>query len=168
MITMSGALPVVCGCSIYLVMIFTSFVNASNDVNSSSMNMTMMKMMEGENIAMGFNQSKIAHQFIATPVGGKIVVMSLNGSDIQTIGQIKNHVSDIQKEFSEGNFTKPFLIHAQEVPGTKVMSEKKELIKFDIMEMNNGSGLILTTNDKELVDAINQFMEFQSKEHHGH
>lgn len=29
--------------------------------------------------------------------------------------------------------------HAQEVPGTKVMTEKKYLIKYDILEMNNGS-----------------------------
>ena len=40
MITMSGALPIVCGCSIYLVMIYISFASASNDVNSSSMNMS--------------------------------------------------------------------------------------------------------------------------------
>ena len=84
MITMSGALPIVCGCSIYLVMIYISFASASNDVNSSSMNM-MMKMMERGNIAMGFNQSKIVHRFIATSDGGKIVVTALNNSDSQTI-----------------------------------------------------------------------------------
>jgi hypothetical protein len=146
----------------------SSFTNGSNHTNQSSMNMTMMKMMELGNIAMGFNQSKIAHQFIATSDGGKIVVTALNNSDSQTIKEIKNHIVEIQKEFSEGNFTKPFFIHSQEVPGNKVMSEKKDLIKYDILEMKNGSSLLLTTNDKELIDAINQFMEFQSKEHHGH
>ena len=149
MITMSGALPIVCGCSIYLVLIYTSFASASSDVNSSSMIMTMMKMMERGNIAMGFNQSKIAHQFIATPDGGKVVVTTLNNSDSQTIKEIRNHITDIQKEFSEGNFTKPFFIHAQEVPGTEVMTEKKNLIRYNILEMNNGSTLLLTTNDKE-------------------
>jgi hypothetical protein len=148
MITMSGALPMVCGCSIYLVMIYTSFASASSDVNSSSMNMTMMKMMERGNIAMGFNQSKVAHQFIATPDGGRIVVTALNNSDSQTIKELKNHITDIQKEFSEGNFTKPFFIHAQEVPGTEVMTEKKHLIRYNILEMNNGSTLLLTTNDR--------------------
>lgn len=28
--------------------------------------------------------------------------------------------------------------------------------------------LLLTTNDKELIDAINQFMKFQARAHHGH
>ena len=168
MITMSGALAIVCGCSIYLVMIYTSFAGTSNDANNSSMNMTMMKMTDRGNIAMGFNQSKIAHQFIATSNGGKIMVTALNNRDSQTIKEIKNHIMDIQKEFAEGNFTKPFFIHAQEVPGTEIMTEKKHLIRYDILEMNNGSTLLLTTNDKELIDAINQFMEFQASEHHGH
>jgi hypothetical protein len=75
---------------------------------------------------------------------------------------------DIQKEFSEGNFTKPFFIHAREVPGTEIMTKKKHLIIYDILEMNNGSSLLLSTNDRELVDAIYQFMEFQASEHHGH
>lgn len=125
-------------------------------------------MMERADIAMGFNQSAIAHQFLATPHGGIIIITTLNASDMQTIDQIKNHILDIQTEFSDGNFTKPFFIHAQDVPGTKVMSEKKDLIKYSISEMNNGSSLLLTANDKELIDAIREFMEFQSREHSGH
>jgi hypothetical protein len=168
MITMRGSLLIVCGYSFSFIMILISYVDASDDVNSSSMNMTMTKMMERGDIAMGFNQNKIIHQFVATPVGGKIVVMSLNNTDRQTIKEIKNHIVEIQREFSNGNFTKPFFIHAQEVPGTKVMTEKKYLIKYDILEMNNGSSLILTTNDRQLIDAINQFMEFQARQHQGH
>jgi hypothetical protein len=142
--------------------------NGSPDVNQTSMNMTTMKMVERGDIAMGFNKSKITHHFVATPTGGEIIITAINGSDSQTISQIKNHVLDIQKEFSEGNFTKPFFIHAQQVPGSKIMSEKKNLIKYDILEMNNGSSLLLTTNDNELISAIRQFMEFQAREHYGH
>jgi len=143
--------------------------NVSNQTSQSSTDTTTMKMvMERGDIAMGFNQSAIAHQFLATPDGGKIIITALNANDRQTINQIKNHILDIQIEFSEGNFTKPFFIHAQDVPGTKVMSEKKDLIKYSISEMNNGSSLLLTTNDKELIDAIDQFMEFQAREHSGH
>jgi hypothetical protein len=146
----------------------SSFSNESNDTRQSPTDMTKMKMMERGNIAMGFNQNKITHHFVATPDGGKIIITALNGSDKQTIDEIKNHTLDIQKEFSEGNFTKPFFIHAQEVPGTKVMSEKKDLIKYNIRDLNNGSSLQLTANDKELIDAITQFMEFQARQHYGH
>ncbi len=34
--------------------------------------------------------------------------------------------------------------------------------------MKNGSTLLLTSNDKELIDAIRQYMEFQSTAHLGH
>jgi hypothetical protein len=146
----------------------SSFTNGSNHVNQSSTDMTMMKLMERGDIAMGFNQSKITHQFIATSDGGKIIITALNSSDSQTIKEIKNHILDIQKEFSNGNFTKPFFIHSQEVPRTKVMSEKKDLINYDILEMDNGSSLLLTANDKDLISAIKQFMEFQARKHYGH
>jgi hypothetical protein len=143
--------------------------NETHNVNQSSMYMTnITKMMERGNIAMGFNQNKIAHQFAVTPNGGNITITSLNSNETQTINQIKTHIMDIQKDFSEGNFTKPFFIHAQEVPGTDVMTEKKDLIKYNILELRNGSSLVLTTNDKELMDAISQFMKYQSKAHVRH
>ena len=89
-----------------------------------------MKMLERGDIVMGFNQNIIVHQFVATPSGGKIIILALNGSDKQTINQIKDHVMDIRKEFSEGNFTKPFFIHAQEVPGTRDHVREKRLNKI--------------------------------------
>ena len=146
----------------------TSSFNDSSHVKHSPTNMTIMEMIERGDIAMGFNQNKITHHFVGTPDGGKIIITSLNSTDRQTINQIKNHILDIQKEFSEGNFTKPFFIHAQEVPGAEIMSEKKDLIKYSIQEMNNGSSLLFSTNDKELVDAIKEFIQFQTRQHYGH
>ncbi|MFZ0328517.1 MAG: hypothetical protein WAL66_14565 [Nitrososphaeraceae archaeon] len=80
----------------------SSFTNKSNYVNQSSRDMTTMmkEMMIRGNIAMGFNQNKIIHQFVATPSGGKIIITALNSSDRNTVNQIRNHVMDIRKEFS--------------------------------------------------------------------
>ena len=136
--------------------------------NSNNNNTMSMSMMERGNIAMGFNQTKITHNFKSSPTGGEIIITALLNNDTETIKQIKNHILDIQKEFSQGNFTKPFFIHAQQVPGTKIMSEKKNLIKYSILDMKNGSALILTTSDKQLIDAIGQFMNFQATAHSRH
>lgn len=125
-------------------------------------------MLERGNMVMGFNQTKIHHHFMSTTTGGEIMVMSKNTNDIQTINEIKNHVKDIQYEFSKGNFTKPFYIHAQIVPGTDVMTAKKDLIHYSIKEIDGGSVLILTTNETEIIKAIRQFMNFQSSQHIGH
>lgn len=125
-------------------------------------------MLERGNIAMGFDQNKISHQFIPLPDGGIIRISALDSSDNKTITQIKSHAMDIQKEFSEGNFTKPFFIHAENVPGTDVMNLKRDLIEYRIDDMKNGASLILFSNDKELTRAIDQFMKFQAGEHKGH
>lgn len=127
-----------------------------------------MSMMERGDIAMGFNQNKIAHDFTSTPTGGEIMITPLDPNDTETTKQIKNHVLDIQTDFSKGKFTKPFFIHAEEVPGTKVMTEKKDLIKYSIQNLGNGAILILDTRDDEVINAIHHFMNYQGSQHHGH
>jgi hypothetical protein len=132
------------------------------------MNMNQTEMLKRGDIAMEFNQSKISHQFVVAPDGGQIKISALDSNDNQTISQIKDHVENIQKEFSAGDFNRSSFIHATNVPGADVMTDKKDLIDYGIVEMNNGSSLILKTNDTEVVDAIGKFMEFQSIEHRGH
>ena len=89
-------------------------------------------------------------------------------SDAKTINEIRSHVKDIRYEFSQGNFAKPFYIHDQVVPGTQVMTEKKDMIQYSTRQIESGDVLILTTSDPELLDAIKQFMNFQSTQHMGH
>jgi hypothetical protein len=134
----------------------------------SSSPSTTMSMMERGDIAMGFNQNKIAHDFRSTPTGGEIMITALDHNDTETTEQIKNHVLDIQKDFSKGNFTKPFFIHAEEVPEIKVMTEKKDLIKYSIQNLGNGAILILDTGDDEVINAIHQFIDYQGSQHQGH
>jgi hypothetical protein len=125
-------------------------------------------MLERGNVAMGFNQTMIHHHFMSTSTGGQIMIMSTNQSDVKTIDEIKSHVKEIQYEFSQGNFTKPFYIHAQIVPGADMMAAKKDLIHYSVKDIDGGSILILTTNDTQLLTAIQQFMNFQSSQHMGH
>ena len=130
--------------------------------------MTDSGMMERGNIAMGFDQTKIMHFFDETPTGGEIGIVALDKSDTKTISEIRSHVADIQHEFSQGNFSKPFFIHAQVVPGTKTMNEKKDLIQYSTRQIEGGEILVLTTNNPEVLDAIKQFLDFQSSQHMGH
>lgn len=125
-------------------------------------------MMERGEIAMGFDQNKIKHDFVETTNGGEIRISALDSNDIHTIHAIRTHVKEIQNEFSQGNFNKPFFIHEQIVPGTKIMAEKKNLMNFSTLDTEYGGVLILTTNDADILDAIKKFMVFQSSEHMGH
>lgn len=139
-----------------------------NQTTNTTEGFNQTAMLERGNMAMGFNQTKIHHHFMSTTTGGEIMIISTNMSDIQTINEIKNHVKDIQYEFSQGNFTKPFYIHTQIVPGTDIMTAKKNLINYSIKDIDGGSVLILTTNDTQLLNAIQQFMNFQSSQHMSH
>lgn len=157
---------------IFVISTMAYFLPASHRTVNQTTNTTggfnQTAMLERGNIAMGFNQSMIHHHFMSTTTGGEIMIMSENMSDVQTINEIKNHVKDIQYQFSQGNFTKPFYIHAQIVPGTDIMAAKKDLINYSIKDIDGGSVLILTTNDTQLLNAIQQFMNFQSSQHMGH
>jgi plastocyanin len=142
--------------------------NNNNKTSTSPSSSMSMSMLQRGNIAMGFDQNKIRHHFIPTANGGNIVITSLNTNDTKTINQIREHIKDIQNDFLKGNFTKPFFIHAQEVPGTKIMSEKKDLINYSVNDLSNGSALILKTKDKEVLNAIHQFLTFQNAQHENH
>ena len=145
-----------------------NYKTASNQITNTTEISNQTTMLERGNVAMGFNQTKIHHHFMSTTTGGEIMIMSENMSDLQTINEIKSHVKDIQYEFSQGNFTKPLYIHDQIVPGTDIMTAKKNLINYSIKDIDGGSVLILTTNDTQLLNAIQQFMNFQSGQYMGH
>lgn len=143
-----------------------SLDNGSSQQPVNSHNITQM--MQRGNLAMGFDQSKIAHEFSSTKDGGQIKITALDEKDNNTINQIKSHTRDIQNDFTEGNFTKPFFIHAESVPGTDAMTQNKDQIQYKIQDLKNGSILLLITNNSSLVSSINQFMTYQSTEHIGH
>ena len=170
---MNKKIPIIVGGVIFIIVVTLYFAQTGSKVNtienpSNMTNFNQTAMLERGNMAMGFNQSKIHHHFMATSTGGEIMIMSTNASNTQIIDEIQAHVKDIQYEFSQGNFTKPFYIHAQVVPGTDIMTTKRDLIQYSIKNIDGGSILILRTNDTELLGAIQQFMNFQSSQHMGH
>jgi len=146
-----------------------NMMNNQDMMNMMDNNMMMdSDMMERGDMAMGFDQTKIMHFFDETPTGGEIGIIALDKSDTKTISEIRSHAENIQYEFSQGNFSKPFFIHAQLVPGTEIMNENKDLIQYSTQQIEGGAILVLTTNDSETLDAIAQFLEFQSSQHMGH
>ena len=168
LVIMGVAIVAIVITSLYASQLTPSISPVNQTQSSVTTGFNQTAMLERGNIAMEFNQTKIMHHFMSTSTGGQIMIVSLNMNDTKTINEIKSHVQVIQYEFSQGNFTKPFYIHDQVVPGTEVMTAKKNLIQYSIKDVDNGSILILTTNDAELLDAIQQFMNFQSSQHMGH
>jgi hypothetical protein len=99
-----------------------AYLNNDNNSNANILvhnNNDPSAMLAKGDIAMGFDRSKIMHHFLATSIGGQIMVVALDKNDNESIRQIKSHILDIQQEFSQGNFTKPFFI-----PSKKYLAQR--------------------------------------------
>jgi len=68
--------------------------------------------------------------------------------------------------FRAGDFTKPFAVHAQTVPGSAVMTARRSVISYDASELPRGGEVRMRTSDPAAIEAIHQFLAFQRTEHH--
>jgi hypothetical protein len=114
---------------------------------------------------MGFDQMKTTHHFRLTEDGGSIEVLANEAKDTESRDQIRMHLSHIARMFSEGNFKAPMLIHDQAPPGVPVMQRLKAEITYKFEETEQGGRVRLTSNNREAVAAIHEFLRFQIKEH---
>ena len=117
---------------------------------------------------MGVNQYTSAHVFEDLPDGGRVVLERADVSDTADIATIRAHMRDIAAAFRAGDFTKPFEVHAQTVPGTDVMSAKRAVISYDASERPRGGEVRIRSSDPAAVAAIHEFLAFQRREHHTH
>jgi hypothetical protein len=115
---------------------------------------------------MGVDQYTSAHVFEDLPDGGRVVLERDVPSDTAAIAAIRAHMRDIETAFRAGDFTKPFQVHAQQVPGTDVMKERRAVISYETSDRARGGEVRIRSTDPAAVAAIHQFLEFQRQQHH--
>ncbi len=114
---------------------------------------------------MGVDQYTSAHVFEDLPDGGRVVLDRDDPADTAAIVTIRAHMRDIRAAFRAGDFTKPFAVHAQTVPGTAVMRARRAAISYEQIDRPRGGEVRMRTNDPEAVAAIHEFLAFQRREH---
>jgi len=114
---------------------------------------------------MGFSHETTKHSFRVYDDGGAIEVRALKSDDTKSIDAIRAHLKEVAKEFASGDFAKPQAIHAMNPPGADVMASRKEKIKYEYVEIENGARVRITTNDAPALDAVHRFLKFQIEEH---
>jgi hypothetical protein len=115
---------------------------------------------------MGFDQTRTAHHFSLFQDGGAIEVTVKDSADATNRDAIRSHLQHIAMMFASGNFDTPMLVHdSSNVPGTKVMATLKDRIRYTYAELPAGGRVNIETSDREAIDAVHQFLEFQIKEH---
>lgn len=121
-------------------------------------------MVRGDHV-MGFSHEKTTHHFELNQDGGIIEVRANDLADTQTRDQIRGHFHHIVQMFMDGNFNAPMLVHAQDVPGTAVMSRLKDQLHWQLQETPRGAKIIVVADNKPALDAVHEFLRFQIADH---
>ncbi len=103
---------------------------------------------------MGVDQYTSAHVFEDLPDGGRVVLDRDDPADTAAIVTIRAHMRDIRAAFRAGDFTKPFAVHAQTVPGTAVMRARRAAISYEQIDRPRGGEVRIRT-----------ILAFQRREH---
>jgi hypothetical protein len=114
---------------------------------------------------MGFEHTKTIHHFEIKPDGGVIRAEAVDANDAASIESIRKHFVEIADLFSQGDFSKPEMIHKRVPPGVPVMKELKKEITFSAHEIQKGSEVRITTRNAEALKAIHDFLRFQIEDH---
>src|SRR6202165_1035845 len=115
---------------------------------------------------MGVDQYASAHVFEDLPDGGRIILDRADAADTAAITTIRKHMRDIVTAFRAGDFTKPFQVHAQTVPGTAVMAARRDAISYEAVDRPRGGEVRIRSSDASAIAAIHEFLAFQRGAHH--
>jgi hypothetical protein len=122
-------------------------------------------MQERGQTVMGVDQYTSAHVFEDLPDGGRIILERDSTGDTSGVATIRQHMRDIATAFRAGDFTKPFQVHAQVVPGTAVMGAQRSAIAYEVIDRPRGGEVRLRTTSPAAVAAIHEFLAFQRTGH---
>ncbi len=113
---------------------------------------------------MGVDQYTSRHVFESLPDGGRIELQR-EVDDSAGASQIRRHLAEVAGQFARGEFTAPFLVHGQEVPGTRVMAAKRGRIRYRVASLPRGGEIRIRTSDPDAVAAVHEFLAFQRSDH---
>jgi hypothetical protein len=125
-------------------------------------------MMDDVAEGMGFSQSKTTHPFLLKSDGGVIAVSVKHAKDTATRDQIRMHLSHVAPAFSASDFDIPMLVHDQVPPGVPLLKRLSKEIQYQFKETDAGAQGILSSDYVEAIQAIDDFLVFQIREHETH
>ena len=114
---------------------------------------------------MGVDQYTSQHVFEDLPDGGRVVLERDDASDTAAITVIRAHMRAVLSDFQKGDFSKPFHVHAMEVPGTDVMRSNAAKISYSVADRPRGAELRISTQDSAVLGSIRKFLAFQRQDH---
>jgi hypothetical protein len=114
---------------------------------------------------MGFSQTATTHHFILKSDGGAIQVEANDPADTANRNHIRMHLGHITKAFQNGDFDIPMFVHDTIPPGVPEMKRLQKKIRYSYEETPSGGRVVISSTNKDAVEAIHQFLRFQIEEH---
>ena len=115
---------------------------------------------------MGVDQYTSKHVFEDLPDGGGIILDRDSDADTGGVTRIRTHMHAITAAFEAGDFTKPFQVQPETVPGTAVMAARRSTISYLEVDRPRGAEVRIRTTDPAAVAAVHEFLAFQRDAHH--
>jgi hypothetical protein len=129
------------------------------------MHATHTHMNERGEKGMGFSQTATTHHFLLNSNGGVIQVEAKDSADSTNRNQTRMHLGHIAKAFQSGDFDIPMFVHDNVPPGVPGMKRLRKDIQYSFAETPNGGRVVISSANKEALEAIHQFLRFQIEEH---
>jgi hypothetical protein len=129
------------------------------------MHATHTQMNERGEKGMGFSQTATTHHFLLNSNGGVIQVEAKDSADATNRNEIRMHLGHIAKVFQSGDFDIPIFVHDTVPPGVPEMKRLRKTIQYSFEETPNGGRVVISSANKEALEAIHRFLRFQIEEH---
>lgn len=118
---------------------------------------------------MPFDLEKTTHIFTKTDTGGIQQVIAKDKSDTAQIDLIRLHLSQITKEFQQGDYSNPEKIHGASMPGlAELKAAKSGQINIVYKELPDGAEITYSTHIEKLKLAIHRWFDAQLSDHARH
>ncbi|MFK7847987.1 MAG: aspartate carbamoyltransferase [Rhodothermales bacterium] len=120
----------------------------------------------GETV-MPFDLERTTHVFEKTTNGGVQQVIS-DDEDVEQVGLIRSHLSEVSERFSAGDFHDPTQIHGEMMPGLHALKMGADRMSITYSEIANGGQITYVTDDEVLITAVHDWFDAQVSDHGAH
>jgi hypothetical protein len=115
---------------------------------------------------MPFDLKATTHIFTKTERGGIQRVVAKDVSNAVQTRLVREHLREIQQQFTKGDFSGPAHIHGADMPGlAELKAAAPGAVSVSIADVPGGAQLTYTTRDAGLVAALHRWFDAQLSDH---
>ena len=149
----------------WLILLVVTPVHAVEKANEQRLD----EVAERGSHVMPFDLEETMHIFSKTDTGGIQQVIAKDKSDTVQIDRIRLHLSEIARQFQQGDYSNPEKIHGATMPGlAELKAAKPGQIKIVYKELPDGAEITYATHIEKLKLAIHQWFDAQLSDHARH